>query len=75
MSKPSITTDPAGYAPAFDVIGESITVLASDAAASGCEVFLHRGDEGIGPPPHIHEWDESCLFSAASWSSRSATGP
>src|SRR5262249_45079802 len=27
--------------------------------AEGYEVFLQRGPEGSGPPPHSHPWDES----------------
>ena len=39
--------------------GEKITVLASNAATQGYEIFLQQGDEGTGPPPHSHNWDES----------------
>jgi quercetin dioxygenase-like cupin family protein len=59
MSKPIITTSPESYAPALNVLRERITVLASEAATDGYEVFLHRGDESVGPPPHSHAWDES----------------
>jgi quercetin dioxygenase-like cupin family protein len=34
-------------------------VLASAEATEGYEVFLQRGPEGSGPPPHSHPWDES----------------
>lgn len=50
---------PEDYAPALDIVGEHITVLASGAATGGYEVFLQRGPEGSGPPPHSHPWDES----------------
>lgn len=50
---------PAGYARPLNVVGEKITVLASSAATQGYEVFLQQGQEGSGPPPHCHDWDES----------------
>jgi quercetin dioxygenase-like cupin family protein len=34
-------------------------VLASGEATEGYEIFLQRGPEGSGPPPHSHPWDES----------------
>ena len=57
-AKPFVVT-PKDYAPALDIVGEHITVLASGARTGGYEVFLQRGDEGSGPPPHSHPWDES----------------
>ncbi|MBN3756507.1 cupin domain-containing protein [Paraburkholderia sp. Tr-20389] len=50
---------PQAYARALNVLGEKITVLADHAATQGYEVFLQRGPEGSGPPPHSHDWDES----------------
>jgi quercetin dioxygenase-like cupin family protein len=41
------------------VVGEKITVLASNAATQGYEIFLQQGGEGTGPPPHSHDWGES----------------
>jgi quercetin dioxygenase-like cupin family protein len=57
-AKPFVVT-PADYAGALDVVGEQITVLASAHVTGGYEVFLQRGPEGSGPPPHTHPWDES----------------
>jgi len=57
-ARPFITT-PKDYAPALDVVGEHITVLASGEVTGGYEIFLQRGPEGSGPPPHSHPWDES----------------
>ena len=34
-------------------------MLASGEATQSYEVFLQRGPEGSGPPPHSHPWDES----------------
>ena len=50
---------PQTYARALNVLGEKITVLADHATTQGYEVFLQRGPEGSGPPPHAHDWDES----------------
>lgn len=56
--EPFVVT-PDAYARALNVVGEKITVLASNTATQGYEVFLQQGDEGTGPPPHCHDWDES----------------
>ena len=50
---------PEDYADALDIVGEHVTVLASGEATDGYEIFLQRGPEGSGPPPHSHPWDES----------------
>jgi quercetin dioxygenase-like cupin family protein len=57
-AKPFIVT-PKDYAPALNIVGEHVTVLASGEATEGYEIFLQRGPEGSGPPPHSHPWDES----------------
>jgi quercetin dioxygenase-like cupin family protein len=57
-SRPFIV-GPEDYADTLDVVGEHITVLASGEATGGYEIFLQRGPEGSGPPPHSHPWDES----------------
>jgi quercetin dioxygenase-like cupin family protein len=55
----AFVTSPDRYPRALSVVGEQITVLASAAATKGYEIFLQAGPEGIGPPPHSHDWDES----------------
>jgi quercetin dioxygenase-like cupin family protein len=57
-AKPFIV-GPTTYAPTLDIVGEQVTVLASGEATEGYEIFLQRGPEGSGPPPHSHPWDES----------------
>ncbi len=57
-AQPFVVT-PKDYAPALDVLGTKVTVLASNAATQGYEITLQQGDEGAGPPPHSHNWDES----------------
>lgn len=51
--------EPKDYAETLDIVGEHVTVLASGKATGGYEIFLQRGPEGSGPPPHDHPWDES----------------
>lgn len=46
---------------ALNVLGTHVTVLASNAATQSYGVTLQRGDEGTGPPPHSHDWDE-CFY-------------
>ncbi len=43
----------------MSVLGIRITVLAANTATQGYEITLQEGDEGAGPPPHSHDWDES----------------
>lgn len=50
---------PADYPEALKVLGEEITVLAGGEETGGYEMFIQAGDEGVGPPPHRHDWDES----------------
>jgi hypothetical protein len=45
---------PTDYAPTLNIVGEHVTVLASGEATEGYEIFLQRGPEGSGPPPHSH---------------------
>lgn len=58
MPQPFVVT-PNTYARPLNVVGEKITVLASNASTQGYEIFLQQGDEGTGPPLHSHDWDES----------------
>jgi quercetin dioxygenase-like cupin family protein len=43
----------------MSVLGVRITVLAANTATDGYEITLQEGEEGAGPPPHSHDWDES----------------
>ena len=56
-AQPFVVT-PRDVAP-IDVLGVRITVLAANTATQGYEITLQEGDEGAGPPPHSHDWDES----------------
>lgn len=59
MRKQPFAVSPADYAPALNVMGDQITVLAKMAATGGYAITLVHGYEGSGPPPHSHDWDES----------------
>jgi quercetin dioxygenase-like cupin family protein len=50
---------PRDYARPLSVLGVRVTVLASNTATHGYEITLQEGEEGAGPPPHSHDWDES----------------
>jgi len=44
---------------ALDVVGTKVAVLASQETTHGYGVTLQWGEEGMGPPPHHHDWDEA----------------
>lgn len=50
---------PNDYDSPLNVLGTKVTVLASNVATQSYEITLQQGDEGTGPPPHSHDWDES----------------
>lgn len=50
---------PDQYEPALSVLGTQVTILASNAATQSYGITLQQGEEGTGPPPHSHDWDES----------------
>lgn len=55
---------PADRKTALDVMGMRITVLVSGADSRDQRVTMQSGDEGMGPPPHSHNWDESFFVSS-----------
>jgi quercetin dioxygenase-like cupin family protein len=59
MAAKPFVVDPQTYPPALNIVGEQLTILASGEQTNGYELFLQRGPEGSGPPPHSHPWDES----------------
>ena len=59
MSTKRLVVKPGDRSPALSVIGVNVTVLVSDAASQTQQITLQSGDEGAGPPPHNHDWDES----------------
>jgi len=60
-AKPFVVA-PSDYAPTLDIVGEHVTVLASGEQTESYEVFLQRGPEASGPPPHSHPWDVDVLL-------------
>ena len=50
---------PADRKPALNVLGSQMTVLASGSDIEDQQIVVQVGDEGMGPPPHSHDWDES----------------
>lgn len=44
---------------ALNVAGTEVTVLAATAETQSYGITLQQGDEGTGPPPHSHDWDEA----------------
>lgn len=57
-SKPFILA-PGDRKSALHVLGTQVTVLASGADVQDQELTVQSGGEGMGPPPHSHDWDES----------------
>lgn len=66
MKKEPLVVAPDDYDRALSVVGTEVTVLASKAATGGYEITYQRGDEGTGPPPHSHDWDEAFFVTKGS---------
>ena len=43
----------------LSVVGTQVTVLAANTTTRSYGITLQQGDEGTGPPPHSHDWDEA----------------
>jgi quercetin dioxygenase-like cupin family protein len=59
MSVQPIVLRPDQHEPPLNVVGTQVTVLASNAATHSYGITLQQGEEGTGPPPHSHDWDEA----------------
>jgi quercetin dioxygenase-like cupin family protein len=59
MSTKRLVVKPGDRSPALSVLGVNVTVLVSDADSHVQQITHQSGDEGAGPPPHSHDWDES----------------
>ena len=59
MSSKPFVLRPADRKPALSVVGTRVTVLASASDIEDQQITVQSGDEGTGPPPHSHEWDET----------------
>lgn len=59
MNATQFVVKPADRSAPLNVIGHKITVLVSEADSQTQQVTLQSGDEGVGPPSHRHDWDET----------------
>ena len=59
MNPKPFVIKPSDRTAALSVIGTKVTVLASRAETRDQQITLQSGDEGTGPPPHSHDWEES----------------
>ncbi len=59
MSPEPFVVSPAQRNTELGVIGTKIAVLGSPDKMNGLQITLQSGEEGTGPPPHSHKWDES----------------
>jgi quercetin dioxygenase-like cupin family protein len=59
MKTQPFVVSPQDYPRALSVLGVQITVLAPNTATQSYEITLQEGAQGMGPPPHKHDWDES----------------
>lgn len=59
MSDKPFVLKPLDRKPALNVVGTQITVLASETDIPDQQITAQHGEEGAGPPPHSHDWDES----------------
>jgi len=59
MIPKQLVLKPSDRSGALRVVGTNVTVLLSDASSKSQQITLQSGDEGTGPPPHSHPWDES----------------
>ena len=59
MKPQSFVLIPNDHEPNLNVLGTQITLLAPNAVTQSFGITLQQGDEGTGPPPHSHDWDEA----------------
>ena len=59
MKSQAFVVTPKDYDPPLNVLGMSLTVLASNTATQSYEITRGQAGRGMGPPPHSHNWDEA----------------
>lgn len=59
MSSNPFMLAPGERSPTLNVVGIRINVLVADTDSATQRITLQKGEEGAGPPPHTHDWDES----------------
>ena len=59
MNQKHLAIQPSDQIATLNVIGIKMTVLVPEDVSQSQQITLQSGDEGVGPPPHNHDWDES----------------
>ncbi len=59
MKKRHVVLQPDQRPEALDVVGTKVTILASPTETECYGMTFQEGEEGSGPPPHSHDWDEA----------------
>ena len=59
MSKSYFVQTPDQRPDALNVVGTKVSVLASSSETGCYGMTFQEGEEGTGPPPHSHDWDEA----------------
>ncbi len=59
MRRVPLVVKPEAYKKALNVVGTEVSLLASKELTQGQEFTYQSGKEGMGPPPHSHDWDET----------------
>lgn len=57
MAPTPLIIQPADRGAALSVVGTQVFVLSADRPE--LKITLQSGEEGAGPPPHHHDWDEA----------------
>jgi quercetin dioxygenase-like cupin family protein len=63
MARKPFVVKPADRRTPLNVLGTQVTVLASSENSSDHRITVQTGSDGMGPPPHSHDWDESFYVS------------
>jgi quercetin dioxygenase-like cupin family protein len=59
MNKEHFVLQPDQRPVALDVVGTKVTIMASSTETGCYGITFQKGEEGTGPPPHSHDWDEA----------------
>lgn len=59
MTRHALVLTPEQRPRPLNVVGMQITVLASNELTGSYGLTVQEGNEGSGPPPHRHAWDEA----------------
>src|SRR5919109_2994623 len=59
METKPVILKPSDRKVALNVVGVQITILASEGVIQDQQITIQSGAEGVGPPPHSHDWDET----------------